>query len=374
MVRIARAAAPMLPGWEGSTRTMRILEKAALQCGTMESGRVLLEGRTKRTVSNTRPQVQSRRLHAVRIGSGFSVTGRRVRDKIRPRPPLRGPVLSHSRRTSTRMLKPAVNIMVKAARAAGNIILRHVSRLDGLNIVEKGRQDYASEVDALAEKEILRELRRAFPDHAFLCEESGAMGQARHTFVIDPLDGTSNFLHGIAHYAVSIALLDGEEPIHGVIYDPQRNEIFTASRGSGAYLNDRRIRVKDRGEMEGALLVTGFPPRERKRLAPQLEAMRAMLEDAEDVRRTGSAALDLAYVACGRADGYFEAGVKPWDIAAGLLLVREAGGRSLNFRGEGATVHDGQIIAGNLRMTELMQRRISDSGYAAAFEAGPRAG
>ena len=272
------------------------------------------------------------------------------------------------------MLKPAVNIMVKAARAAGNIILRHVSRLDGLNIVEKGRQDYASEVDALAEKEILRELRRAFPGHAFLCEESGALGQARYTFVIDPLDGTSNFLHGIAHYAVSIAMLDGDEPIHGVIYDPQRNEIFSASRGSGAYLNDRRIRVKDRSEMDGALLVTGFPPRERKRLAPQLEAMRAMLEDAEDVRRTGSAALDLAYVACGRADGYFEAGVKPWDIAAGLLLVREAGGRSLNFRGEGAAVSDGQVIAGNLRMTELIHRRIVDSGCAAAFDAIPRGG
>lgn len=266
------------------------------------------------------------------------------------------------------MLKPAVNIMVKAARAAGNVILRHVSRLDGLNIVEKGRQDYASEVDALAEKEILRELRRAFPDHAFLCEESGALGQARYTFVIDPLDGTSNFLHGIAHYSVSIALLEGDEPLHAVVYDPQRNEVFTASRGSGAYLNERRIRVSARPELEGAMLVTGFPPRERKRLAAQLEATRLMLEDAEDVRRTGSAALDLAYVASGRVDAYFEAGLKPWDIAAGMLLVREAGGRYCDFEGGHNSLRNGQLIAANLRLSEQVQKRIIESGYAASFK------
>ena len=267
------------------------------------------------------------------------------------------------------MLKPAVNIMVKAARAAGNVILRHVARLDGLNIVEKGRQDYASEVDSLAEKEIIRELRRAFPDHAFLCEESGALGQARYTFVVDPLDGTSNFLHGIPHYAVSIGLLEGNEPIHAVVYDPQRNDIFTASRGSGAFLNDRRIRVTARETIEGAMLITGFPPRERKRLRPQLDAVHALLDEAEDIRRTGSAALDLAYVACGRADAYFEAGVKPWDIAAGMLLVREAGGRCIDFRGAAATPRNGQIVAGNLRMSELVQKRIVESGYASAFDA-----
>ena len=265
------------------------------------------------------------------------------------------------------MLKPAVNTMIKAARAAGTVILRHVSRLDGLHVIEKGRQDYASEVDALAEKEIIRELRRAYPDHAFLGEEGGAMGQARHTFVIDPLDGTSNYLHGIPHYCVSIALLDGDEPQHAVIFDPIRNEVFSASRGSGAHLNDRRLRVNARNELEGALLITGFPPRERKRLGPQLEATRLMLDEAEDIRRTGSAALDLAWVACGRADAYFEAGVKPWDIAAGMLLVREAGGRCIDYRGGNDSMKCGQIIAGNLRLTEVLQQRISDSGYAASF-------
>jgi len=266
------------------------------------------------------------------------------------------------------MLKPAVNIMVKAARAAGNVILRHVSKLDGLSIVEKARQDYASEVDALAEKEIIRELKRAFPDHAFLCEESGAMGQARFTFVIDPLDGTSNYLRGIPHYSVSIALLDGEEPLHGVVYDPLRNDIFTATKGGGAYLNERRIRVGNRLELEGAMLITGFPPRERSRIKPHLDAVESLLQNAEDIRRTGSAALDLAYVACGRADAYFEAGVKPWDIAAGMLLVREAGGRTCDFRGGNGSLRNSQIVAGNLSISEALQKRLVETGYAAAFD------
>ncbi|HLU13162.1 MAG TPA: inositol monophosphatase family protein, partial [Arenimonas sp.] len=222
------------------------------------------------------------------------------------------------------MQKPVVNVMVKAARAAGNVILRHMGKLDSLNVVEKARQDYASEVDASAEAEIIRELRRAFPDYGILGEESGAMGQGRSTFVIDPLDGTSNYLRGLPHFCVSIAVVENGEPVHGVVFDPLRNELFTASKGAGALLNDRKIRVAERKDLNGALLVTGFPPRERKRLAPQLDAVGKLLETAEDIRRTGSAALDLAYVACGRADGYFEAGVKSWDIAAGMLLVREA--------------------------------------------------
>lgn len=265
------------------------------------------------------------------------------------------------------MFQPTVNTMVKAARAAGNVLLRHVSRLDGLNIVEKGRQDYASEVDALAEKEIIRELRRSYPKYAFLGEEGGAFGQARFTFVIDPLDGTSNYLRSLPHYCVSIGLLEGDEPVHAVIYDPLRNEIFSASRGGGAYVNDRRLRVSTRNEMEGAMLATGFAPRERKRLSPQLEAMRLMLDEAEDIRRSGSSALDLAWVASGRVDAYFEAGVKPWDIAAGLLIVREAGGRCIDYRGGNDSLKNGQIIAGNLQLTEQVQKCIVESGYAASF-------
>jgi myo-inositol-1(or 4)-monophosphatase len=258
--------------------------------------------------------------------------------------------------------------MVKAARQAGNLILRQVSRLESLNVVEKARQDYASEVDSQAEAEIIRELKRAFPTHAFLAEESGAKGKSRFTWVIDPLDGTSNYLRGFPHFCVSIALLEDGEPIHGLVYDPTRNELFTASRGSGAYLNDRRLRMGPRTELDGAVLGTGFAPRERKRIGAQLEAIRHLLQSAEDIRRTGSAALDLAYVACGRMDGYFEAGVKAWDIAAGVLLVREAGGRCCDFDGgSDDLMHGGQIVAGGLKLSEALQKAIVESGYAAAF-------
>jgi len=270
------------------------------------------------------------------------------------------------------MQNPVVNVMVKAARQAGTVILRHMGKLENLSIVEKGRQDYTSEVDAAAEKEIIRELRKAYPDAAILAEESGAMGKGRHTFVIDPLDGTSNYLRGFPHFCVSIALVENGEPIAGVVFDPLRNELFTTNKGGGAVLNDKKIRVAERKDLNGALLVTGFPPRERARLGPQLEALRQLLETAEDVRRTGSAALDLAYVACGRADGYFEAGIKPWDIAAGMLLVREAGGRVCDYRGRGEKLLDaGQIVAGNLKIVPALQKGLVSSGYASVFDVKP---
>jgi myo-inositol-1(or 4)-monophosphatase len=270
------------------------------------------------------------------------------------------------------MQNPVVNVMVKAARHAGSVILRHMGKLESLSVVEKGRQDYTSEVDAAAEKEIIRELRRAHPDAAILAVESGAMGKGRQTFVIDPLDGTSNYLRGLPHFCVSIAMVENGEPVAGVIFDPLRNELFTASKGGGAVLNDKKIRVADRKDLAGALLVTGFPPRERARLAPQLEAIRQLLDTAEDVRRTGSAALDLAYVACGRADGYFEAGIKPWDIAAGMLLVRESGGRVCDFRGRGEKILDaGQIVAGNQKVCPALQKAIVQTGYASAFDPPP---
>ncbi|MGH8028459.1 MAG: inositol monophosphatase family protein [Arenimonas sp.] len=270
------------------------------------------------------------------------------------------------------MHNPVVNVMVKAARQAGTVMLRHMGKLESLSIVEKGRQDYASEVDAAAEKEIIRELRKAYPDAAILAEESGAMGKGKHTFVIDPLDGTSNYLRGLPHFCVSIALVENGEPIAGVVFDPLRNELFTASKGGGAVLNDKKIRVADRKDLNGALLVTGFPPRERARLAPQLETIRQLLDTAEDIRRTGSAALDLAYVACGRCDAYFEAGIKPWDIAAGMLLVRESGGRVSDFRGRGEKILEaGQIVAGNQKIQPALQKAIVQSGYASAFDVKP---
>ena len=275
------------------------------------------------------------------------------------------------------MQKPAVTLMVKAARAAGNVLLRHMHKLDALNVVEKARMDFASEVDELAEKEIIKEFRRSTPDYAILGEEGGvvkARNNSRFTWVIDPLDGTSNYLRGIPHFCVSIALVENGEPVHGVIFDPLRNELFTASRGSGTTLNDRRVRVGERKDLAGAMILTGFPPRERARASAQLKSLDNLLLDAEDIRRTGSAALDLAWVACGRADAYFEAGLKPWDIAAGALMVRESGGKVSDYRGRGTGPMDARgtdprpLLAGNVRIADALQQRLLNTGYAATFD------
>jgi myo-inositol-1(or 4)-monophosphatase len=275
------------------------------------------------------------------------------------------------------MHQPAVNVMIKAARAGGNILLRHLARLEAIEVVEKDRMDYASEIDTLAEEAIVKELRRAHPDYTVLGEEGGQQkgnrGASRFTWVIDPLDGTSNYLHGIPHWCVSIALCEAAEPVHAVIFDPLRNELFTASRGGGAQLNGHRIRVSERKELEGAMLATGFAPRERKRVEAQLDCIKSLLVHAEDIRRGGSAALDLAYVAASRFDGYFEAGVKAWDIAAGVLLVREAGGRVCDFRGAAlGPMHidtgSRQIVAANVRIIEPLQKTLVNTGYAKTFD------
>ena len=257
------------------------------------------------------------------------------------------------------MARPAVNVAVRAARAAGQIILRYMNRVDALAVVEKQRLDFASEVDRAAEAEIIRELRRAFPAHAILAEESGAQGKSRHVWVIDPLDGTHNYLRGIPHFSVSIALLENGEPMHAVVYDPLRDELFTASRGDGAYLNDRRIRASTRGQLGGALLGTGFPFRQRAHLDAQLGMTKALLGEAEDLRRSGSAALDLAYVANGRFDGFFEIGLKPWDMAAGCLLVREAGGRYCDFVGREGIPESGNLVAGGFKVVDGMLKAIA---------------
>ncbi len=270
------------------------------------------------------------------------------------------------------MQKPAVTVMVKAARLAGNVLLRGINKLDALNVVQKGRMDYASEIDEEAEKVIVRELTRAYPDYGVLGEEGGVQGRrGRFTWVIDPLDGTSNYLHGLPHYCVSIALVENGEPTDAVIFDPLRNELFTASRGAGQVL---AVGHADLAVVEhGAVVATGFHPRERARTGAQLKCVDAVLQQAEDIRRGGSAALDLAYVASGRLDAYFEAGVKAWDIAAGVLLVREAGGRVCDYKGALPARMDDkgpdsrQIVAGNLKVSEALQKVIVNTGYAAAF-------
>jgi myo-inositol-1(or 4)-monophosphatase len=253
------------------------------------------------------------------------------------------------------MARPAVNVAVRAARAAGAIVLRYMNRVDGLKVEEKSRMDFATEVDRMAEAEIVRELKRAYPDHGVLGEETGASGKSKDkVWVIDPLDGTHNYLHGFPHFCVSIGFVDHGDPVHAVIYDPLRDELFTASKGDGAFVNDRRMRVTKRETLTGALLGTGFPYRQRSHLEGQLAMTRALLHEAEDIRRTGSAALDLAYVAAGRLDGFFEIGLKPWDMTAGCLLVREAGGHFCDFTGQSGMPASGNLIAANHLLAAAM--------------------
>ena len=252
------------------------------------------------------------------------------------------------------MPRPAINVAARAARAAGSVILRHMNRLDSLHVVEKQRMDFASQVDRMAEAEVVTELRRAYPRHAILAQAAGAVGKGLLVWVVDPLNGTHNYLRGIPHFCVSIAMLDHGEPVYGVIYDPLRDELFTASKGDGAYLNDRRIRVSGRQDLDGALIATGFAFSQRHQLDAQWRMTRALLTQTEDLRCCGSAALDLAYTACGRYDGYFEFGLKPWDMAAGCLLVREAGGAYTDLGGRGGLPDSGHIAAGNHRVAQAM--------------------
>jgi myo-inositol-1(or 4)-monophosphatase len=267
------------------------------------------------------------------------------------------------------MPRPHVTIAARAARSAGNIILRYMNRIDGLNIVEKQQLDFVSEVDKLAEAEIIKELRRAYPDHSILAEESGAIGKGPLQWVIDPLDGTHNYLRGIPHFSVSIALLDKGVPVHAVVFDPLRDELYTASKGDGAYINDRRMRVSKRENLGGAMIATGFPFRQREHLDAQMDMTRALLGQAEDIRRSGSAALDLAYVAAGRYDGFFEIGLKPWDLAAGVLLVHEAGGRYCDFAGRDGIPASGNIVAGNLNVAKAMVDAIGQQATPALLKA-----
>jgi myo-inositol-1(or 4)-monophosphatase len=225
-------------------------------------------------------------------------------------------------------MHPLLNIAVRAARRAGEIIVRSLVRLESLEVTSKGRNDYVSEIDRAAEREIIEIVRKHYPEHAILAEESGRSGEHDTVWIIDPLDGTTNFLHGFPVFAVSIAVEQRGRLEIGVVYDPMRQEVFTAARGAGAHLENRRMRVSKQRTLEGALLATGFPFREAD---PYLDNYFAMLRTltrlTAGIRRPGSAALDLAYVAAGRVDGFWELGLKPWDTAAGTLLIQEAGGR-----------------------------------------------
>jgi len=257
-------------------------------------------------------------------------------------------------------MQPMANIALRAARQAGQIILRAMDRLDELQVEEKGRNDFVSNVDREAETAIVDALHKAFPDHGILGEEHGQSFESNEfTWIIDPLDGTTNFIQGIPHFCVSIALRKGRQLEHGVIFDPVRNEAFVASRGYGAQLNGRRIRVSQRSRLEEMVLGTGIPPGS---IALHLDAYMGMLKhftaSSRAIRRAGSAALDLAYVAAGRTDGFWEMGLSPWDIAAGALIVREAGGFVGDLRGGDEFMKSGNIVAANPRCFKLMVQQL----------------
>jgi myo-inositol-1(or 4)-monophosphatase len=262
-------------------------------------------------------------------------------------------------------LHPLVNIGIRAARRAGSVITRSLNRLEALEVTAKGRNDFVTDVDRNAEAEIIDTIHRAYPDHGFLAEESGSTDKGEeYVWIIDPLDGTTNFLHGFPQFCVSIALQYRGRVDHAIVYDPMRQELFTATRGAGAQLDDKRIRVSKRRSLEGALISTGFPYRSNMRWIDEyLAMMKAVSLATAGIRRPGSAALDLAWVAAGRTDGFWELGLSPWDTAAGSLLVTEAGGRIGTITGDDYTL-GGDIVVGTPKvyegLVELLAPHIPD--------------
>ncbi|MEO1035725.1 MAG: inositol monophosphatase family protein [Pseudomonadota bacterium] len=260
-------------------------------------------------------------------------------------------------------MHPLVNIAVGAARQAGNILLRSQKRVDTLKVRSKGRNDWVSEADVAAEQAIIEHIHKHYPDHAILGEESGSIGESDHIWIIDPLDGTTNFLHGFPVFCVSIGIEVRGRLEHGVVYDPNRGELFTASRGAGAQLDGRRIRVSASRRIDDALVGTGFPYREDSDDdADYLRQLRKVLSRTAGVRRPGAAALDLAYVAAGRLDGFWEFHLKPWDIAAGAVLIREAGGIVTEVNGDGNFMQSGHVLAASAKLYPELLALLSGRG------------
>jgi myo-inositol-1(or 4)-monophosphatase len=253
-----------------------------------------------------------------------------------------------------------VNIAIRAARRAGEIMIRHLNRLETLEVAEKGRNDFVTRVDQLAEAAIIEVIKDHYPDHSILAEESGGSGDHPVQWIIDPLDGTTNFMHGFPVFSVSIGVMEGGELQHGVVYDPLRQEIFSASRGQGAQLDGRKIRVSKQVALKGSLIATGFPYRmTEQRMDAYLEMLRQVMIETAGVRRPGSAALDLCYLASGRVDGFWELGLSKWDVAAGALIIREAGGRISDFRGTDGFLDSGNVVAGTPKVYAALSKLLA---------------
>ncbi|WP_026958914.1 inositol-1-monophosphatase [Aliagarivorans taiwanensis] len=264
-------------------------------------------------------------------------------------------------------MHPMLNIAVRAARNAGKVITRAYEQLDKVETMAKSANDYVTNVDKAAEQAIIETILKSYPDHSIIAEESGMVEGKDNDYqwIIDPLDGTTNFIKGIPHFAISVALRVKGRTEHGVVYDPLRNELFSASRGQGAQLNDYRLRTSAAKELDGALLATGFPFKRKHYMESYLAMFAALFNQCGDMRRAGSAALDLAYVAAGRHDGFWEMGLKPWDLAAGELIAREAGAIVTDFAGGSDVYRAGDIVCGNPKvvkgMLSVMRPHLPDS-------------
>jgi len=262
------------------------------------------------------------------------------------------------------MQHPLINIATEAARSASKIILRYIDHMERIEITEKNLNEIVTEVDILAEEEIIHHIQKAYPDHSILAEERGHIEGNEYCWIIDPLDGTKNYVHSFPHFAISIAVKKGDKMEIGLVYDPIRNELFTAARGQGAHMNNRRIRVSACKKIENALIGTGFPFKKKQHIKPYISTFESIFLSASGLRRAGAAALDLAYVAAGRLDGFWEASLKEWDMAAGTLLIQEAGGMLGDFQGEDKYLYSGNIIAGNPKiyksLLELVQTSLKE--------------
>lgn len=245
----------------------------------------------------------------------------------------------------------------RAILQSGELIRQHIGSISNSHIQNKGPSDYVTEIDKKSESLIIRTIREAFPEHCIMAEESSNIPLGEEvTWIIDPLDGTTNFIHGFPFVAVSIAVAIGRQVVLGMVLDPIRDELFRAQKDKGAFLNDKALRLKQLGELDQALIATGFPFRTKHLIEPYLNTFRSVFSKVSGIRRAGSAALDLAYVAAGRVDGFWEADLKPWDVAAGSILVLEAGGRVDDFWGTGRYLQNGHIVAG----TDLVHAFLTD--------------
>jgi myo-inositol-1(or 4)-monophosphatase len=253
-----------------------------------------------------------------------------------------------------------LNVAVMAAHRGGDTIIRSLPKMDRIEVEEKGRNDYVSEVDRKAEQAVIDTILKHYPEHAILAEESGQHGDSDYVWVIDPLDGTTNFLHGFPVYCVSVGLLHKNRPEHAAVYDPLRQELFTASRGQGAQLDGRRIRVSNQALLERALIGTGFPYRDSNiPLPPYMNMLQTVLMHSSGVRRAGAAALDLCYVAAGRLDAFWETGLSKWDLAAGALIIREAGGIISGMDGSEDFLETGHVLAGTPRIYRALAKLLA---------------